>query len=137
MNRYVSIIDKCKAQTAGNSGTISKVCNAAVVDYRLIYVFHDTSEAPYSCLDSRSRFCQILKVSSGQNDWNHAITALISSSVNFPSHGGIFPSGIDPSLITSINTSVGWCQAWAVPFNGGGGYFPSASGVFHSFVPSA
>ena len=38
---YVSEIDKCKAQVAGNSGTMSKICNAAIVDFRRIDAIHE------------------------------------------------------------------------------------------------
>jgi len=33
-------IVKCKAKTAGNSGTIAKVCNAAVDGFKLIGAVH-------------------------------------------------------------------------------------------------
>ena len=34
-------IAKCKAQIAGNSGTIGKICNAAVGDFKLIDAVHE------------------------------------------------------------------------------------------------
>ena len=55
-------------------------------------------------------------------DWKKAITLSIPSAFNTPSNAGICPpSFAPPSRTVRRNKSRSWCQAWAVPFSGGGG----------------
>ena len=41
-------ITKCKAQIAGNSRTIAKICNAAIGDFGLIGADHELIRGPLS-----------------------------------------------------------------------------------------
>lgn len=61
-----------------------------------------------------------------------SICALLNWS---PNPGILPPNGSPLSIIVRREVAIGWCQAWAVPFSGGEGYFPCASAFLQSGVP--